>query len=487
MNDETKRKFFNIISIYKGGIMSSKFIFAFLGTTLLSTTALAGLPEAISAYETKQYPQAIEEFQYLADEGDATAMFYLAQMYSNGQGVEKDEKKALELLQKADAAGNEQAATELAKRLMNDPSVESNPEAAIEYLKKAAYNGDVDALYELGELYAKGENGVQKEFTYAFGYYLMGALKGDKRAQHKLAFCYLKGRGTTQDFENGIKWLARSANQGYVLAQKDLADLQSTDPRLTNIPDAYAWYSIIAAYNTDEIGTEAAKRREEIAAKLGKKDVLIARQRAARDWRPITPEQSVTQEDLLTIPTPIIPGFNDAETTQKRLTAGSVMLTDGAKFGITPSMIAQAEASGDYSAMTKIIEEAGKNGNVLAYAYYGDLMQSRFKNDAEAFKWYQKGADNKENYARYQLATFYCEGRGVEHPSVVECYKWLTIANQTTDPALKTTIAQSMATLESQATPEELDAGKKAAEAYKKEALSKKSKTSSDTGGFNFF
>ena len=468
--------------------MSSKFIFTVLGTTLLSSAAFAGLPEAISAYDTQQYDKAAEEFQYLVDEGDATAMYYMAQMYTNGQGVEKDDKKALELLQKADALGNEKATAALAQHLLTDTSVENNTEAAVEYLKKAAYNGDVDALYELGELYAKGENGVQKEFTYAFGYYLMGALKGDKRAQHKLAFCYLKGRGTTQDFENGIKWLARSANQGYVLAQKDLADLQSTDPRLTNLPDAYAWYSIIAAYNTDEVGTEAAKRREEIAAKLGKKDVLIARQRAAREWRPITPEQSVTQEDLLTIPTPIIPGFNDPETTQKRLGSGSVMLTDGSKFGITPTMISQAEASGDFSKMSKIIEEAGKSGNVLAYAYYGDLMQSRFKNDAEALKWYQKGADNKENYARFQLANFYCEGRGVEHPSVVECYKWLIIANQTTDQTLKTTIAQAITAVENAATPEELEAGKKAAENYKNEALSKKGKTSSGSGGgFNFF
>lgn len=203
--------------------MKAKFLFAFLSTTLFTSAAYAGLPEGILAYDTQQYQKAFEEFTYLTDEGNPTATFYLAKMYDEGLGVDKDEKKALELYQKADALGNQEATAVLGKRALSDTSIENNQEVALEYLKKSAYNGNADALYQLGEMYAKGEGGVEKEYTYAFGYYLLGALKGDKRAQHKLAFAYLHGRGTTQDFENGMKWLARSANQGYVLAQKDLA------------------------------------------------------------------------------------------------------------------------------------------------------------------------------------------------------------------------------------------------------------------------
>lgn len=466
--------------------MKAKFLFAFLSTTLFTSAAYAGLPEGILAYDTQQYQKAFEEFTYLTDEGNPTATFYLAKMYDEGLGVDKDEKKALELYQKADALGNQEATAVLGKRALSDTSIENNQEVALEYLKKSAYNGNADALYQLGEMYAKGEGGVEKEYTYAFGYYLLGALKGDKRAQHKLAFAYLHGRGTTQDFENGMKWLARSANQGYVLAQKDLADLQSNDPRLANMPDAYAWYSIIAAYNTDEIGSEAAKRREEIATRLGKGDVLIARQRAAREWRPITPEQSVPKEDLLSTPTPIIPGFNDSETTQKRLEAGSVLLTDGSKYGIMPELINTALKTGDLEPIQKIIEESVKNGNTSAYAYFGDLLQSRFKNDAEALKWYNKGAAINDNYARFQLANFYCEGRGMENPSVPECYKWLMLASQTEDPSLKVTVATAITAVEEAATPEEIAAGKQALEAYK-EAPAGKAKEKKKGGAFNFF
>ncbi|MGN1062845.1 MAG: tetratricopeptide repeat protein [Alphaproteobacteria bacterium] len=466
--------------------MPSKIIFALLGTTLLCSFARAGVPEAVSAYETQQYDRALEEFTYLSDEGDATASYYMGEMYLNGYGVEADKNKAIEYFQKADNAGNTDATAALAKLVYHDDTIENNHEIGLEYLKKVAYAGNADALYELGEIYANGD-GVDKEYTYAFGYYLMAAMKGDKRAQHKLAFAYLNGRGTTQDFENGIKWLSRSANQGYVLAQKDLADLQSSDPRLNNLPDAYAWYSIIAAYNTDDIGSVAAARREEIAAQLGKKkNVLIERQRAARDWRPIKPEQSVSKEDLLLIPTPIIPGFNDAQTLQKRLTAGSVLHTDGSKYGIFPAMVDKAEQTQDISEIAKIAEDTAKNGYTGVYAYFGDLMQSRFKDDKGALQWYLKGADAADSYARYQAANLYCEGRGMDAPNVAECYKWLLLAQKTQDAALQSTVAEAIAAVEAQGTPEELAAGKAAADRYETQPQ-KKAKQNSSGGGFNFF
>lgn len=467
--------------------MPSKIIYTLLGTTLISTVAFAGLKEAITAYDSSQYQKAQEEFSYLADEGEPTALYYMGQIHEKGLGVTADKDKAMDYYKRADVAGNGMATATLARLIMDDTTIQDNTNIGLELLKKSAYNGSSDALFELGELYSKGEK-VEQEYTYAFGYYLMAALKGDKRAQHRLAFSYLNGRGTPQDFENGVKWLQRSANQGYVLAQKDLADLQSSDPRLSNPADAYAWYSIIAAYNTDEIGNEAAKRREAIAGKLRKNDVIISRQRAAREWRPISPETSVPRQDLMTTPTPIIPGFNDDETIQKRLEAGSMMMMDGSKYGITPAMVAEAETTGNVESMAKIIEESVKNGNTSAFSYFGDLMQTRFKNDKEAFRWYQKGAALNDDYARYQLANLYCEGRGVESPNVVECYKWLLIANKTAGTSLQGPIATALKTVETNATQEELKAGQKAVAEYNANPVKKGiDKNTGKGGGFNFF
>ena len=468
--------------------MPSKFIFTILGTTFFASSVFAGLPEAKRSYEAGLYADALAEFTYLADEQNAEALYYLGQMYENGQGVDKDTKKATEYYQKADALGNLQASVQLAKTVFYDDTIENNKEIGLEYLKKTAYDGSADALYELGEIYHSG-NGVEKDYSYAFGYYLMAAMKGEKRAQHKLSLAYINGRGTPQDFANGVKWLARSANQGYVLAQKELADFQSSDPRLLNLPDAYAWYSIIAAYNSDDIGTEAASRRDEIAQKIGKnQEVLLSRQLTARNWRPISSEQSVSKEDLLNIPMPIIPGFNDTVTVQKRLSSGAVLYSDGAKYGITPVMVETAVQTKDATLLVKTIEDAVKNGHTGAYGYLGDLYHTRFNDDATSFSWYLKGAKQGDAYAKYQLANLYCEGRGVEAPSVVECYKWLISASETGDEVLSVTIAQAMRDVESQATPEEIEAGKVAAanmaQEMQKEVSQKKKK---ETSGFNFF
>lgn len=446
---------------------------SFWGTTLCislwATTALAGLTEALTAFGIKRYEQALAEFSYLADEGDATAYYYLGKMYSQGLGVEQDDPKAIEYYQKAESAYNIDAAYELAEILLKDAKDKDDPkfEMGVRYLKRAAYAGQPNALYQLGELYEKGE-AVNQDYKNAFGFYLMGALKGDAQSQYKLSTLYLSGLGTPQDFENGLKWISRSARQGYVLAQQKLAALRLTEPALRNIPEAYAWYSIIAAYNAeDEIGQEARERRNELAKKIKKKETLIAKQRNAREWRPTPSEKSVPPSDLLVIPTPIIPGFNDPEAVQTMLAQGEVLLTDGRKYAISPDMVVKASITKDFAPIEKEVDMAVKKGNTDAYAYYADLLRSRFQNAQGAVEWYRKGAEQGDAYAQYQLAKVYCEGKGIDAPRPSQCYAWLKIAQNNSADTLKLTIRNALATVESELTPEEEQQGEKLIQEYK--------------------
>lgn len=448
-----------------------------LGLGVLSALpASAGLSEALTAYGIKRYDQAFAEFTYLADEGDATAAYYLGKMYANGYGVEKNEQMAAEYYQKAEQAYNIDAAYELAEILLADAEEGEEERFAngINYLKRAAYAGQADALYELGTFYEKGK-GVPQDYKSAFGFYLMGALKGHMKAQYRVSRLYLAGRGVPQDFENGAKWLSRSARQGYVVAQKDLADARVAMPSLRNLPEAYAWYSIIAAYNSDEIGETARKRRNEIEKKIKKKDVILAKQRAAREWRPIPPEKSVPMSDLLLIPTPIIPGFNDEEAVQNILAQGGVLLTDGRKYGVSPDMIVKASITKDFSAIEKAVNTAVGKGEMQAYAYYGDLLRSRFQNDKESVVWYQKGAEHSDVYAQYQLATAYCEGRGVDAARPSQCYAWLKIAESGSADTLKLTIQNALKIVEADITEEERKQGEQLRDEYQS-TISKDSK-----------
>ncbi len=464
--------------------MKKKLLLTLLCSTLWTLPAIAGLEEGLTAFELNQYDAALSEFSYLADENDPIALYYLGKMYNDGLGVQTDATKAIEYFQKADALYNINATYELGNLLLNSSLDKSDPnvEAGIQYLKKAAYAGQPEALYRLGKLYEEGTL-VEKEYKYAFGYYLMAALKGEKKSQRELALTYFKGRGTPQDYENGLKWLARSANQGYVLAQKDLANLRATDARLKNLPDAYAWYSIIAAYNTDSIGDEARERRNEISQKL-KTDQIVLKQRQVRDWRPKSAEESVDKKDLLSTPMPIIPGFNDPETIQSLLASGEILLADGTRFDISQSMIDKAAITKKFDHIEKAIEAAVQKGEIQAYAFYGDLMQSRFQNQKEAIVWYQKGANAGDSYAQYQLGRSYCEGKGVD-PDSAQCFAWLSIAGEKAKSDLKLTIQNALKTVQEASSPEDLKRAEVLIQQYKNKLNPRKE--SEDSSGFNFF
>lgn len=443
--------------------MKFQIIGALLCSTILSVQAMAGLPEAIQSFDRKEYKNAFAEFSYLAEEGDPTAVYYLGRMYNEGLGVDKDNIKALELFQLADKGYNMDAAVQLGKMMLTGQGMAKNTDLGLQYLKKAAYAGNEDALYELGNAYLNG-TGVEKDYTYAFGFYLIGALKGDKRAQTKVGQAYLSGRGIPQDYSESVKWYARAANQGYVVAQKEFAEVRETNPRLMNLLDAYAWYSILAAYNSDEIGQTAAAKRDALGLKIKNTKDLTARQQKIREWRPISAADSVPDEERRKAVLPVIPGFNDAATTQQMLEGGSVLLTDGSPYGVTTDMINDAITSQDRTALEKAVTLAGTDGKTKAYAYYGDLLRSRFDDEKGAVNWYQKGADAGDAYAQYQLAKMYCEGRGVENPDASVCYGWLLTSAKTADQNLTLSVQSAILAVEAEATADELTKGKEFAE-----------------------
>ena len=71
-----------------------------------------------AAHRAGAFDQALEWFNKAIEGGSAQAMCNLAVMYQLGQGVEKDEEKVRELLDRAEALG-EPAAAELRRRIQN--------------------------------------------------------------------------------------------------------------------------------------------------------------------------------------------------------------------------------------------------------------------------------------------------------------------------------------------------------------------------------
>ncbi len=114
------------------------------GASLPSVVAAEPLEEAEFAYERGEYTQAARLFSPLAEQGVASAQFYLGLMHEKGRGVRQDYPTALA------------------------------------WFRKAAAQGYVGPQNNLGLMYERGR-GVRKDLVRAFMWYdLAGAmLTGD--------------------------------------------------------------------------------------------------------------------------------------------------------------------------------------------------------------------------------------------------------------------------------------------------------------------
>ena len=118
--------------------------------------------EAEAAFGRGDYATAMEGFRVHAEQGNATAQFYLGLVYENGVvGVPEDDAEAVKWLRKAAEQGEGGAQYRLGLKYDNGWSVPEDDAEAVKWFRKAAEQGDSRAQYSLGVMYAKGE-GVPK-------------------------------------------------------------------------------------------------------------------------------------------------------------------------------------------------------------------------------------------------------------------------------------------------------------------------------------
>ena len=90
------------------------------------------------------YAQSITELKSKAEDGDVQAQLALAKAYDLGEGVPKDEEKAVLWWEKAAEHGNVSAQVSLGGVYSLGAGVPKNYAAAVRWWKKAAEQGDVN-------------------------------------------------------------------------------------------------------------------------------------------------------------------------------------------------------------------------------------------------------------------------------------------------------------------------------------------------------
>ena len=159
------------------------------------------------------YAQSITELKSKAEDGDVQAQLALAKAYHLGEGVPKDEEKAVQWWEKAAENGNVSAQVSLGGVYSLGAGVPKNYAAAVRWWKKAAEQDDVTAEGNLGTAYGLGM-GVPKDEVESVRWHTKAAANGNAASQFSLGMFYLQGAGVPKDEAEGVKWLRKSAEQG---------------------------------------------------------------------------------------------------------------------------------------------------------------------------------------------------------------------------------------------------------------------------------
>lgn len=220
--------------------------------TALSGSASAGLKEAQTALEQKDYDSALAEITPLAREGQPDATNLLGRMYQFGWGVPLDVAKARQYYRQGAQVGHIESVNSL--RALNNIDFRKE----FDKLLPKASQGNPSAQNRIGEMYEFGY-GVDRNPANAYDYYRRAAEQGYVGAQHNLARSYNFGTGIEQDFAEAEKWYRVAAKKGYTKSMFFLGTLYSNGHGQDNSTDqditAYAWMSNAAALGD---GTAAA-------------------------------------------------------------------------------------------------------------------------------------------------------------------------------------------------------------------------------------
>lgn len=123
-----------------------------------------------------------------------------------------------------------------------------------------AARGDMSAQYRLGKEYFDAAL-TPRDYQIAVRWIRKSAEQGYARAQTGLGLLYENGLGVPKDYALALSWLRRAADQGYCVAQNELGVMYAKGrgvPR--NLTQAVYWCKLAAAQ-----GSDIAKRNLQLA------------------------------------------------------------------------------------------------------------------------------------------------------------------------------------------------------------------------------
>jgi len=179
----------------------------------MSLPVSAAINDGIAAYNSGNYAVAFKEFSAAANQGNAVGKHLLASLYYQGQGVERDLRKAVSLFKEAAAANYPPSLANLALMYSNGDGVPADQKVAFQYGHKAAEAGDVQSQFNLAQAYRKG-SGVPQDYEKAASWYRKAAEAGMPQAQNEYGLLFAQGQGVPLDYVQAFAWIDMPASAG---------------------------------------------------------------------------------------------------------------------------------------------------------------------------------------------------------------------------------------------------------------------------------
>ncbi|MCQ4189473.1 peptidoglycan-binding protein [Methylocystis suflitae] len=201
---------------------------------------------------------------------------------------------ALARIERLAVEGNPAAQYEMGARLVEGRGAARDAKAAAHWFEKAAEMGLALAQYRLGSMYERGV-GVGRDYARARLWYERAAESGNARAMHNVAVLLAEGGDGKPDYAAAAEWFRRAAEYGIRDSQFNLAILYARGLGISrDLQQSYAWFSAAADQGDDD----AAKKRDEIGARLDSKELAAAKALAAA-FRAKTPTSEANDAPAL--------------------------------------------------------------------------------------------------------------------------------------------------------------------------------------------
>lgn len=262
--------------------MSGKWLSAIVCVVIASgSSATAAPPEAFEAFKHDDYATVLRVCEAPAKAGDSVCQDMLGVLYSEGEGVARDQATAFHWFQLAAAQGNPTAEFNLALAYERGEGVAKNPAEAEKWYTKAAESGLPYAEFRLARIAASRD-----DWKTAVKWLRPAAAQGLPPAQSMLGVAYESGHGVRRSEKQAAKWYEAAADHGDILAQSRFAGLyERGDGVDQDFKESYFWYAVALRDPKDPTAKQDAEGLKRVAARLSPADVADAAQ-IAKDWKP---------------------------------------------------------------------------------------------------------------------------------------------------------------------------------------------------------